>query len=324
MASLESILHIISPELTVLNDKIRERLSTSNPLMNQVIESSLRNKGKQLRPIILLLTAKMFGDINDIAITAASAVELLHNASLIHDDVVDNSMMRRNAPSINAVWDNHIAVLIGDFFLSTAMQQAISTGNVDIIDSLCMLGRTLSIGELDQIYNARFHKLSEQAYFNIIYNKTASLFVSCARMGCHSAGVAGERLDAMVRFAGLLGLCFQLRDDIFDYFSDEKVGKPTGNDLKEGKITLPLLYALSIDSLPTHKEMEELSRKPELSEAEIRTLTDFAIENGGIEYTYRKMRELRDEAATILSTLPDNEARRALMVVLDSIITRDH
>lgn len=324
MASLESIIQTISPELTLLNDRIREKLNTSNPLMNQVIESFLRNKGKQLRPIILLLTARMFGDVNDSAIAAASAVELLHNASLIHDDVVDNSMMRRNSPSINAVWDNHIAVLIGDFFVSTAMQQAISTGNVEIIDSLCMLGRTLSIGELDQIYNARFHQLSEEAYFNIIYNKTASLFVTCAKMGCHSIGVSGEPLEAMIRFSGLLGLCFQLRDDVFDYFSDEKVGKPTGNDLKEGKITLPLLYALQDEEIPEHKEMVDLSRKPELTEEEIRTLIDFAIDNGGIDYTYSKMRELRDEAARILDTLPDNEARRALLVVLDSIITRDH
>ncbi len=324
MASLESIQHIISPELTLLNDRIREKLTTSNPLMNQVISSFLRNKGKQLRPVILLLTAKMFGDINDSAIAAASAVEILHNASLIHDDVVDNSMIRRNSPSINAVWDNHIAVLIGDFFVSTAMQQAISTGNVEIIDSLCMLGRTLSVGELDQIYNARFHKISEESYFNIIYNKTASLFVTCAKMGCHSVGVTGSRLDAMTRFAGLLGLCFQLRDDVFDYFSDEKVGKPTGNDLKEGKITLPLIHALADESLPRHKEMEELSRKPELSGQEIRTLINYAIDNGGIDYTYSKMHELRDEAAKILLTLPDNESRRALLVVLDSIITRDH
>lgn len=324
MKSLESTINIISPELTLLNERIRQTLTTSNPLMNQVITSHLRNKGKQLRPVILLLTAKMFGEINDSAIAAASAVEILHNASLIHDDVVDNSMIRRNAPSINAVWDNHIAVLIGDFFVSTAMQQAISTGNVEIIDSLCMLGRTLSVGELDQIYNARFHKISEEAYFNIIYNKTASLFVTCAKMGCHSIGVTGQRLDVMVRFAGLLGLCFQLRDDVFDYFSDEKVGKPTGNDLKEGKITLPLIHALADESLPEHKEMEELSRKPELTEEDIRTLTAFAIDKGGIDYTYSKMHELRDEAAQILLTLPDNEARQALLVVLDSIITRDH
>lgn len=324
MASLESIIQTISPELSLLNDRIRERLNTSNPLMNQVIESFLRNKGKQLRPIILLLTARMFGEVNDSTIAEASAVELLHNASLIHDDVVDNSMMRRNAPSINAVWDNHIAVLIGDFFVSTAMQQAISTGNVEIIDSLCMLGRTLSIGELDQIYNARFHHLTEEAYFNIIFNKTASLFVTCAKMGCHSIGVTGEPFEAMVRFAGLLGLCFQLRDDVFDYFSDEKIGKPTGNDLKEGKITLPLLYALSDANTPGHEEMVTLSRKPELTEEEIHTLINFAIDNGGIDYTYRKMQELRDEATLILATLPDNEARRSLLVVLDSIITRDH
>lgn len=324
MASLESIIKIISPEITLLNERIREKLSTPNPLMNQVIEAFLKNKGKQLRPIILLLTARMFGDINDTAISAAAAVEILHNASLIHDDVVDNSMMRRNAPSINAVWDNHIAVLVGDFFVSTAMQQAISTGNIEIIDSLCVLGRTLSVGELDQIYNARYHQLSEEAYFKIIYYKTASLFVACAKMGCHSLGVTGARLEAVTRFAGLLGLCFQLRDDVFDYFSDEKVGKPTGNDLKEGKITLPLLHALADTTNPDHKKMKELSMKSGLSEQEIRTLIKFAIDNGGIEYTYSKMRELRDQAAEALAPLSDNEAHRALLVVLDSIITRDH
>lgn len=324
MASLESIVQLLSPEITLLNERIREKLTTSNPLMNKVIESFLEHRGKQLRPIILLLTARMFGDVNEAAISAAAAVEILHNASLIHDDVVDNSMMRRNAPTVNAVWDNHIAVLIGDFFVSTAMQQAISTGNVEIIDSLCVLGRTLSIGELDQIYNARYHQISEEAYFNIIYNKTASLFVACAKMGCHSLGITGDSLEAVTQFAGLLGLCFQLRDDIFDYYSDEKVGKPTGNDLKEGKITLPLLHALSDPLLPAHKEMKELSVQPELSDGEIRTLINFAIDNGGIEYTYCKMRELRDKAAEVLSALPDNEARRALLVVLDNIITRDH
>lgn len=324
MASLESIIQIITPELTLLNERIREKLTTSNPLMNQVIDTFLQNKGKQLRPIILLLTTKMFGDINDKTISAAAAVEILHNASLIHDDVVDNSMMRRNAPSVNAVWDNHIAVLIGDFFVSTAMQLAISTGSVDIIDSLCVLGRTLSIGELDQIYNARYHQLSEKAYLKIIDYKTASLFVACAKMGCHSLGVRGARLDAVTRFADLLGLCFQMRDDVFDYFPDEKVGKPTGNDLKEGKITLPLLYALSDTSLPRHKEMKELSEKPELNDREIRTLINYAIDHGGIDYTYRRMHELRDQAARVLEEMPDNEARQALLVVLDSIITRDH
>lgn len=324
MASLESIVKIISPEITLLNERISEHLTTSNPLMNHVIDSFLKNKGKQLRPIILLLTARMFGEINDKTISAAAAVEILHNASLIHDDVVDNSMMRRNAPSVNAVWDNHIAVLIGDFFVSTAMQLAISTGNVDIIDSLCILGRTLSIGELDQIYNARYHQLSEEAYFKIIDYKTASLFVACAKMGCHSLGVGGTRLDAVTRFADLLGLCFQMRDDVFDYFSDEKIGKPTGNDLKEGKITLPLLYALSDTTHPRHKEMKELSEKPELNDSEIRTLIDFAIDSGGIDYTYRRMGQLRDQAAETLEELPDNEARRALLVVLDNIITRDH
>lgn len=324
MASLESIHNIIAPDLDRLNARIKEKLSSPNPMMNQVIDSFLEHKGKQIRPTVVILTAKMLGGVTDATLSAAAAVELLHNASLIHDDVVDNAMMRRNAPTINAVWDNHIAVLVGDFFVSTAMQQAIATGDVNIIDSLCYLGKLLSLGELDQIYNARYHQLTEEVYFHIISYKTASLFVACAKMGCYSVGVTDGRLNAVAEFAELLGQCFQIRDDIFDYFSDEKVGKPTGNDLKEGKITLPLLHVLLDESLPAHDEMLALSRKEELTADEISTLIAFAVNNGGIDYAYARMNALRSRAAAILATLPANDAREGLLAVLDNIISRDH
>lgn len=323
MASLESIKHIIAPDLERLNSRIREKLTSANPMMNSVINSFLETKGKQIRPIIVILTAKMLGDVNDKTLSAAASVELLHNASLIHDDVVDNSMLRRGVPTINAIWDNHIAVLVGDFFVSTAMQQAISTDDVRIIDALCYLGKLLSLGELDQIYNARYHQLSEEGYFRIINYKTASLFVACAKMGCYSVNASNRYLEIVTRFAELLGLCFQIRDDIFDYFPSDKVGKPTGNDLKEGKITLPLLHVLLDDSLPENAAMRAIADKDILSGDEIDTLIKYALDNGGIDYAYDKMAQLRMQARNLLLMLPANEAREALLCVLDSIITRE-
>ena len=209
--------------------------------MDKVVKGYLQSKGKLIRPILVILTARLLGKVTDKVIASAAAVELLHNASLIHDDVVDDSKLRRGKPTINSVWDNHVAVLTGDFFLSSALQQGLSTGDIRIVNSLTSLGRLLSLGEIDQIYNARYHCLDEKAYFKVISRKTASLFVSCVEMGGYAVGASDEQIEPMRRFAELLGLCFQIKDDIFDYYSDERIGKPTGNDLREGKITLPLL-----------------------------------------------------------------------------------
>lgn len=318
---LSTIQQSIAVELKKLNDQIAAQLATTNPLMDAVITNYLRTKGKQIRPIVVMLCARMYGEINDNVIAAAASVELLHNASLIHDDVVDNSTMRRNAPTINSVWDNHIAVLLGDFFVSTAMRQAISTGDVRIISSLCELGKCLSMGELDQIYNARFHKLTEEAYFRIISYKTASLFVACARMGCYAVGATDEETERMARFAELMGQAFQIRDDIFDYYEGD-VGKPVANDLREGKITLPLLHVLLDQSLEHHDEMLELSRREQLTEPEIEILIAYARRHGGIRYAYETMDRLRREAAEIISECPPSGAAQSLMEIFDYIIER--
>lgn len=324
MTTLEAIHKTIAPELGRLNEQMRAQLSTSNVLMNRVVESQLSAKGKQIRPVIVILCSKLFGQANDNTIASAAAVELLHNATLIHDDVVDDSKTRRNRPTINSIWDNHIAVLVGDYFVSCAMQQAISTGDIRIIDALCHLGKLLSLGEIDQIYNARYHTLTEEAYYNIISNKTASLFVACAKMGCYAAGVFDKRVDALAEFARLLGLCFQIRDDIFDYFVSDAIGKPTSNDLREGKITLPLLHTLLREDLPDHEAMVELSRKEILEDAEIATLTSYAIDNGGIDYAFDEMKRLRSEAADVLADFPDSEIKSSLLALFDYIIARDH
>lgn len=323
MTTLESIQKSISPELKMLNERIVGALSTSNKLMNEVVETYLKTKGKQIRPILVMLSAKMFGTIDENVISAAAAVEMLHNASLIHDDVIDETKERRNNPTINCIWDNHIAVLVGDYFVSAALQQAISTQDPRIIAALSQLGAILSLGEIDQIYNAQSHVLSEEAYFNVIKAKTASLFVACVAMGGYAVKASDDEIEKLKQFTNLLGLCFQIRDDVFDYFEDKKVGKPTGNDLREGKITLPLLHVLLNESLPLHEEMLDLSHKDNLTTEEIAMLINYAKNNGGIEYAYEKMTELRNQAVEIIKQLPDNEARESFIAILDYIIARD-
>ena len=192
------------------------------------------------------------------------------------------------------------------------------------IQTISNLGRLLSIGELDEIYNARYNELDEQAYFNIIYRKTASLFVSCVEVGAYATGVDDDRLDTLREYARLLGLCFQIKDDIFDYFSDEKIGKPTGNDLREGKVTLPLLHALKNTSHPRHAEMESLARKEALDTNEINALIAFAIENGGIEYAEDVMRRMRDEAVSLLSRFDRSDITDSFIALIDFIISRDN
>lgn len=309
--SYDEIKQSIAHELARLREDIDRTLkSSTNPLMNAVLDSYLRSKGKLIRPILVILTAKLFDEVTDRVIHAASAVEMLHNASLIHDDVVDESKLRRGHPTINATWDNHIAVLVGDFFVTGALRQAIATGDLRIVESLSCLGRLLSLGELDQIYNARYHTLTEEAYFNVINQKTASLFVSCVEMGAYATGVNTDdpRLVAMRRYAELLGLCFQIRDDIFDYFpsSTDTIGKPTGNDLREGKITLPLLYALTrSDSSEPDRQTQMLnlasdSDKGEVADSDVERLYEYARAEGGIEYAYATMDRLHDEAIRVL------------------------
>lgn len=323
MSTFQSIQQSIAPELQMLNNRISTTLASPNALMNQVIEGYLKSKGKQIRPIIVILSAKLLGEINENVISAATAVELLHNATLIHDDVVDDTKLRRGQPTINNIWDNHIAVLVGDFFLSSALLQAIETNDIKIIKSITNLGKLLSIGEIDQIYNARFHNLNEDAYFETIYRKTASLFVSCVEVGAFAVGASDDDTQCLARVARLLGLCFQIKDDIFDYFNDEKIGKPTGNDLREGKITLPLLHVLLNDTLPQHDEMLALSKKEILDSDEINTLIEYAKQHGGIEYAYDTMQRLRDEAVEIISQFPESQTRDYFIAIIDYIISRD-
>ena len=320
MTSVSDIRALLGEPLERVNTLISESLHSANPLMSNVIESYLKHKGKQLRPMMVLLTARMLGEINDRAIAGAASIEILHNASLIHDDVVDNSDLRHGQPTINAIWDNHIAVLVGGYFVSTSLRLAMQTRSMSVVETIASLGRLLSLGEMDQIYNARYHTLSEEAYYEVISHKTASLFVSCVEMGCYCCGVTeGPRFEALREYARIFGLCFQIKDDIFDYFSDPAVGKPTGNDLREGKVTLPLLHVLA-----KSEEMRGLVEKGVLTDEEIAELIEFAKANGGIEYAEATLERLHREAAEALSVFPDTEGRQDLLTLLSYIIKRDY
>lgn len=322
MNQLIDIQNSIRPCLDALNERIAARLYTNNELMNTVIGNYLKVKGKQIRPILVMLSARLLGEVNEKVMAAAAAVELLHNASLIHDDVVDDTKMRRGSATINGLWDNHIAVLVGDFFVSSSLLEAMMTGDTRTVTTIGNLGKMLSLGEIDQIYNARFHRLSEEAYFGVISRKTASLFVACVEMGAYAVDADETMLGHLRRYAELLGLCFQIKDDIFDYFDDVEIGKPTGNDLREGKITLPLLHVLmsEADDAP----MVQLSRKEVLDEGDIMSLIEYAKVGGGIEYAYGRMEELYCEARVELEALPAGENRDAFDALFRYVISRKY
>lgn len=322
MTILDDIQKTIAPEIQQLNKCMADTLATPNELMNEIVTNYLKTKGKQIRPILVILSARLFGGVTPQTISAAASIEMLHNASLIHDDVVDDTDVRRNRPTINAIWDNHIAVLVGDFFVSSSLRQAVKTGDLRVIDTISRLGCTLSLGEIDQIDKARGHDLDEKSYLGIIGDKTASLFVACVKMGGYSVNASAEDIERLSRFAYLFGLCFQIKDDIFDYFEDTAIGKPTGNDLREGKVTLPLLYALSRADLPGQADMKRLVCSDSLDTEEINALIDFAKQAGGIEYAYERMAQLRDEAVGIISGFPDTDTRRTFIDLFDYVIAR--
>ena len=325
MDKLFSIRQPITEELALLNKTLTESLHTTSPLMNEVIQAYLESKGKQIRPILVLLCAKLFGEVPREAIDAAASLEMLHNASLIHDDVVDESQKRRGLPTINHLYDNRIAVLVGDYFVSCALACSIKTNKMPIVSCLGVLGRDLARGEIDQLSNARNHLLDENAYFEVIRRKTASLFYACMQVGALSAGASAEDVARLGMFGEKLGLCFQIKDDIFDYFSDEKIGKPTGNDIREGKITLPLIYALSKADHPRHAEMLELARADVHTADQVGSLIAFAIAEGGIDYAYATMNGLRARAVEILENeFPASAERDALVALFDFIINREN
>jgi len=311
----------IEAELDKFNSYFRESISSDNSRIQEIIDYIMKSDGKHIRPTLLLLAAKACGEINETTYLSAVTVELLHTASLIHDDVVDESKMRRGRASVNAIYDNKMAVLAGDYFLSTALIKSILTGNIDIISSISGLGRSLAEGELNQLSLAKEVILDENEYFEVIRKKTASLLAICMKIGAVSVNAPEKSVQKLEELGDYLGICFQLRDDIFDYFSNN-VGKPTGNDIREGKVTLPLLYALrNAEKSESHK-MLKLIKAADFSDDVVNTLIDFAKSNGGIEYAYEKIDDYKNKALKIIDTLPDNDVKEALLNAVAYVIER--
>ncbi|MCM1369185.1 MAG: polyprenyl synthetase family protein [Candidatus Amulumruptor caecigallinarius] len=323
MSSIAQIKGRLGAELEEMNAIISESLSTRNEMMNDVVTRYLRIKGKQIRPILVILSAQMFGKVSREVLYAGAALEMLHNASLIHDDIVDETSLRRGVPTVNARMGNHIAVLVGDFFVSNSLAVGIRTGNIYVVSALSALGKELSLGEIDQICNARDHEYDEESYFAMIRQKTASLFMHCVGMGANLAGASREDTDKLTRYAELLGLCFQIKDDIFDYYNNDEIGKPTGNDLREGKVTLPLLYALANGPAPERAGMKALVERGDLTEDEITGLIEFAKANGGINYAFQCMRRMQEEAEEIIKDFPDSDSKDSFREIFNYIISRN-
>ena len=276
-----------------------------------------------MRPILMLLIAKNFGEVTFVAQHAAIGLELLHTASLVHDDVVDESGERRGQASVNATYNNKVAVLVGDYILSTALLNMAYTKSEDIVRDLAELGRTLSNGEILQLTNISNQEISEEVYYQVIKQKTAALFESCAVIGAKAGKASNSDIEAAKMFGQRIGIIFQIRDDIFDYYDSKEIGKPTGNDMLEGKLTLPIIYALKSTG---NKEMTTLAMKVKegtVTADEIAQLVAFAKESGGIEYAEKKMLEFHSEALQFISNCVHNEAiASALKAYLDFVIQR--
>lgn len=300
----------------------RESAVSTNPLLNQVVYHLLQRSGKMMRPMLVMLAARLFGPVNQATLHAAVSLELLHNASLVHDDVVDDSAERRGQPSVNAQFNNKVAVLSGDYLLATALVQVAATDNLDIIRLVSRLGQDLSDGELLQLSNISNTDFSEAVYYEVIRKKTAVLFAACTKAGALSVGATDEQVEKARLFGEYIGLCFQIKDDIFDYYDDKEIGKPTGNDMKEGKLTLPVLHALNVTGDAEAAQLAVRVKQGLASSEEIAQLIEFTKQNGGIDYALQKMDKLKKEALSLLASVPDNAVKAALVAYLDYVVER--
>ena len=311
----------IETEFNEFTKRYSSLFSSGNPGVDLLLRFLLERKGKLMRPILVLLVAKCYGQVNDAAYHLASAVELLHQGSLIHDDVVDESDKRRGKKSANAVYDNKMAVLLGDYIVSMALQQIIATANIRSVDTLSTLIGTLSEGEITQLNALDSTTLSEDLYFDIISKKTAILFSSCTAQSALLSGASESEIEAFRQFGHVAGLCFQIMDDILDYHASSETGKPSGNDLKEGKFTLPAIYALNHSDRDWSGHIKSI-RSLEATPEQIREVTEYSVSNGGITYAFSKMEELKAQA---LQGLPDfiaPELRTAFQSYLELITNR--
>ena len=313
MSLINQIKHPIITDIQHFEKSFSEALKTDNPILEGVHEYVLQASGKQFRPILTLLSARLNGRINSATIDAAISLELLHTASLIHDDVIDDTDERRGKPAVHTRWSNKIAILSGDYILSRSLTTAVKTDNLKILKAIANIGTQLSDGEILQLKNAEITASSETDYFTIIRKKTALLFSTCTEVGGLSTKMNEEGLAHMRLFGEYLGICFQIKDDVFDYFENRALGKPTGNDIRDGKITLPLIYALQNSTNPLKEQIITWIKEQDFSTENVQVMTKFAHDWGGMEYAISQMELFKNQAIDQLAIFKDSEIKDALI-----------
>ncbi|HLP05067.1 MAG TPA: polyprenyl synthetase family protein [Paludibacter sp.] len=322
MSFVENIKSPINSEMQLVEKAFVQALSTDNPLLLSVNEYVLQKSGKQLRPMLVILSARLCGSVTQTTIDGALSLELLHTASLIHDDVVDDTLERRGKPSVNARWTNKIAILSGDYILSKSLECAARTNSLPILKAMANIGMQLSDGELLQLVNANLTEESESNYFNIIRKKTALLFSTCTEVGGLSVGADEEVLVHLRNFGEYLGICFQIKDDIFDYYENIQIGKPTGNDIRDGKVTLPLIHGLvHSDGAEREKILSWIENK-EFSAENIQAMTEFAHRTGGVDYALEQMELYKNKAIGELDGFEDSDVKKSLVLCAEYAASR--
>ena len=313
----------IENEMELFEQKFKDTMLSKVPLLNRITYYIVRRKGKQMRPMFVFLVAKMVSDggFDERTYRGAAVVELIHTATLVHDDVVDESNRRRSFFSVNALWKNKIAVLVGDFLLSKGLLLSIDNEDFDILKLISIAVREMSEGELLQIEKARKLDITKDIYFDIIRQKTATLIAACCGIGAASVGANQETIQQMRKFGEYIGIAFQIKDDLFDY-SDEKIGKPTGIDIKEQKMTLPLIHTLNTCSSKEKKWLINSIKKYNKDKKRVKEVIAFVKDNGGIEYTTIKMHDYKNKALAILENYPTSPYKDSLLQMIDYVVER--
>ncbi|MDL2224406.1 polyprenyl synthetase family protein [Bacteroidales bacterium OttesenSCG-928-M06] len=322
MDKIDVIMQPVQKEMEAFDELFKQSLHSRISDFQYLLDFISSKQGKKIRPLILLLSAKLCGEPTQKTLDYAVILELLHTATLIHDDIIDSTMERRGQPSVNAKYDNKIAVLLGDYILSLAIINGVSTENLRILKILSNLAQELVEGELIQLISSSDVFPEEDRYFEIIRKKTAVLLFSCAEMGAISVNASENKIETLRLIGENLGICFQIKDDLFDYFEQGEIGKPTGNDIREGKITLPLLHALKNAPKEKSETMRELIKNRDFSQENILQLISFAKEYKGIEYAQNKMQEIKQSILSLLSVFPDSASKQSMIALIDYIIER--
>ena len=325
MDYLSLIKQPIEKDLNDFIELFNSSLTHEQTLLSEVLAHIRKRGGKRMRPILMLLMAKNYGQVSSVTQYSAVGLELLHTASLVHDDVVDESGERRGQASVNASYNNKVAVLVGDYILSTALLNVAHTGNQRIIEYLAELGRILAAGEILQLSNINNQEIREDVYYDVIKQKTAALFEACAAIGAISANAPDEEVKKARQFGQNLGIMFQIRDDIFDYFDSKEIGKPTGNDMAEGKLTLPVIYALNNTDFDSMLTLAKKVKAGTVNKDEIAVLVEFTKQQGGIEYAEQKMQDFSKLCMSYIDECITNKpVKEALTAYVDYVVQRNY